>query len=154
MPMNLMKKMLLAMLMFSLLTACDAKPKMLGITGYNYTNRYIDNFSVDGQGGTNLGANTNGSGEACCILLRPDTPLPVKVHVEWTYGERWNHLKGVKLQDAETHQADVELRGPIPEKPTIFVVHFYPDNSVQVEVAADYPTPRIQRSTQQQGKTP
>ena len=142
----MMNKLLAAMLATSLLTACHAEPKMLGITGYNYTNRYIDGFSVDGQGGTNLGANTNGSGEACCILFRPGASLPVKVHVEWTYGERWNHIKGVKLQEAETHQADVELNGPVPNAPTIFVVHFYPDNTVQVEVAADYPEPRIKRS--------
>ena len=49
--MRLMNKLFLAALMLGLLTACDAKPKMLGITGYNYTNRYIDTFSVDGRGG-------------------------------------------------------------------------------------------------------
>ena len=139
-------KTLCAVLMAALLTACHAEPKMLGITGYNYTNRYIDGFSVDGQGGTNLGANTNGSGEACCILFRPGTSLPVKVHVEWTYGIEGDLRTGKIFRQAETHQADVELTGPVPNAPTIFVVHFYPDNTVQVEVAADYPEPRIKRS--------
>ena len=142
-----------AVLMAALLTACHAEPKMLGITGYNYTNRYIDGFSVDGQGGTNLGANTNGSGEACCILFRPGTSLPVKVHVEWTYGYEKDFDTGRLLKKAETHQADVELTGPVPNAPTIFVVHFYPDNTVQVEVTADYPEPRLKRSTLKQGKS-
>jgi hypothetical protein len=132
------------------LTACQKapqeEPKMLGITGYNYTDRYIDGFSVNGQGGTNMGAHTNGSGEACCIVWRPGTALPVQMFVEWTYGERWNHEKGLKLQDAETHRVEVELKGPVPQNPTVFAVHFYPDNTVQVEVAEDYPKPRLRRS--------
>jgi hypothetical protein len=150
----MMKKLLTLLLTASLLTACQAEQKMLGITGYNYTNRYIDGFSVDGQGGTNLSANTNGSGEACCILLRQDRALPVKVHVEWTYGYEKDFDTGRLLKPAETHQADVDLTGPIPKDPTIFVVHFYPDNTVQVEVAADYPKPRIERSAQQPKRKP
>jgi hypothetical protein len=128
------------------LSACEEKPKLLGITGYNYTSRYIDTFSVNGQGGTNLSANSNGAGEACCIGFRPGQALPLPVHVEWTYGAKWNFDKGVKLKDAETHSADVQLKGPTPKDPKIFVVHFYPDNTVQVEVADDYPTPRLQPS--------
>jgi hypothetical protein len=132
------------------LTACQKfpqeEPKMLGITGYNYTDRYIDGFSVNGQGGTNMGAHTNGSGEACCIVWRPGTARPVLMFVEWTYGERWNHEKVLKLQDAETHRVEVELKGPVPQNPTVFAVHFYPDNTVQVEVAEDYPKPRLRRS--------
>jgi len=144
--MKVQSQVLCASLMALLLTACQAEQKSLGITGYNYTNRYIDGFSVNGQGGTNLSANSNGSGEACCILIRSDQSLPVKVHVKWTYGERWNHIKGIRLQEAESHEVDVELIGPITKDPTIFVVHFYPDNTVQVEVAADYPRPRRKRT--------
>jgi len=153
----MIKKLLTLLLMASLLTACQAEQKSLGITGYNYTNRYIDGFSVNGQGGSNvlLSEDDAGGGKtSCCILLRPDQSLPVKVHVEWTYGERWNHIKGIKLQDAESHEADVELIGPIPRDPTIFVVHFYPDNTVQVEVAADYPKPRLKRSELQPKRKP
>ncbi len=153
----MMKKLLTLLLMATLLTACQAEQKMLSITGYNYTNRYIDGFSVDGQGGSNvlLSEDDAGGGKtSCCILLRPDTKLPVKVHVEWTYGERWNHIKGIKLQDAESHETDVDLKGPIPKDPTIFVVHFYPDNTVQVEVAADYPKPRLKRSELQPKRKP
>jgi len=43
------------LLMAGVLTGCQAEQKkMLGITGYNYTNRYIDGFSVNGQGGGNV----------------------------------------------------------------------------------------------------
>ena len=152
----MMNKLLAAMLATSLLTACHAEPKMLGITGYNYTNRYIDGFSVDGHGGSNvlLSEDDSGGGKtSCCILFRPGASLPVKVHVEWTYGIEGDLRTGKIFRQAETHQADVELTGPVPNAPTIFVVHFYPDNTVQVEVTADYPEPRLKRSTLKQGKS-
>ncbi len=150
----MLKKLLTLLLMANLLTACQAEQKMLGITGYNYTHRYIDGFSVNGQGGTNLSANTNGSGEACCVLLRPDRTLPVKVHVEWTYGVEGDLKTGKIFRQPETHQADVDLTGPIPKDPTIFVVHFFPDNTIEVEVAHDYPKPRTERSQQQPKRKP
>lgn len=145
----MMKKLLLLLLTTSLLAACQAEPKMLSITGYNYTNRYIDGFSVDGQGGGNVLISEDDAGggkTSCCILFRPDTTLPVKVHVEWTYGVEGDLRTGKIFRQSETHRADVDLKGPIPKDPTIFVVHFYPGNTVQVEVAADYPKPRLKRS--------
>lgn len=151
----MIKKLLTLLLMTGVLTGCQAEQKkMLGITGYNYTNRYIDGFSVNGQGGSNVllsEDNTGGGKTTCCIVLRQDQDLPVTVYVEWTYGERWDFDKGIKLHDAETYTAEVELAGPIPKEPSIFVVHFYPDNTVQVEVAADYPKPRLKRSALQRG---
>jgi hypothetical protein len=153
----MMKKLLTLLFMASLLTACQAEQKMLGITGYNYTNRYIDGFSVNGQGGSNvfLSEDDAGGGKtSCCILIRPDTALPVKVHVEWTYGIEGDLRTGKIFRQPETHEADVELKGPIPKDPTIFVVHFYPDNTVQVEVAADYPKPRLKRSELQPKRKP
>lgn len=149
-----MKRLLLAAMTALALTACQQspqeEPKMLGITGYNYTDRYIDGFSVNGQGGTNMGAHTNGSGEACCIVWRPGTSLPVAMFVEWTYGENQDLRTGQIYKPRETHRVEVELKGPVPENPTIFVVHFYPDNTVQLEVAEDYPRPRLKRSVLQQ----
>lgn len=143
--------MVLTGLLTLLLAACHGEPKvMLGITGYNYTNRYIDRFSVNGQGGGNvlLSEDDAGGGKtSCCIVLRSDQELPVKVYVEWTYGYEKDFDTGRLLRAAETRRAEVDLTGPIPKDPTIFAVHFYPDNSVQVEVAADYPKPRILRTT-------
>lgn len=154
------KKLLISVLALGM-TACterpQEKPKMLGLTGYNYTDRYIDGFSVNGQGGGNvlLSDDSAGGGKtACCIAWRPGTLLPVTMHVTWTYGERWNHVAGLKLADAESHNAEVELKGPIPAQPTLLVAHFYPDNTVQLEVAEDYPRPRLSRTELDKGHKP
>jgi len=143
----MIKKLLTLLLMAGVLTGCQAEQKkMLGITGYNYTNRYIDGFSVNGQGGGNvLISEDHAGGATCCIVLRADQELPVKVFVEWTYGAEGDLRTGKIFRQPETHQMEVDLVGPIPKDPTIFVAHFYPDNTVQVEVAADYPKPCILR---------
>lgn len=150
---DIVKKVLAGTLAALALTGCQQspqdEPKMLDITGYNYTSRYIDRFSVNGQGGGNvlLSDDADGGGKTtCCIVWRPRTVLPVTMVVEWTYGERWNHEKGLKLQDEETHRTEVELKGSVPENPTVFVVHFYPNNTVQLEMSEDYPKPRLKRS--------
>ena len=154
----MIKKLLTLLLMAGVLTGCQAEQKkMLGITGYNYTNRYIDGFSVNGQGGGNVlisEDHAGGGGTTCCIVLRADQELPVKVFVEWTYGVEGDLRTGKIFRQSENHQMEVDLVGPIPKDPTIFVVHFYPDNTVQVEVAADYPKPRLKRSALQQGAKP
>lgn len=156
-----MKRMLLAAMTALALTSCqDAtkqKPKMLGITGYNYSGRYIDRFSVNGQGGGNVLISeglSGGGGTTCCIVWRPGTILPTPMTVEWTYGIEGNLQTGEVYREPETHRVEVELKGPVPQNPTVFAVHFYPDNTVQVEVAADYPEPRIKPAELTQGTKP
>ena len=155
---DLVKKMLTGTFAALALTACqkatEVEPKMLAITGYNYTDRYIDGFSVNGQGGSNvlLSDDADGGGKTtCCIVWRPGTALPVTIVVEWTYGYEKDFDTGQLLREAETHRAEVELTGPVPEHPTVFVVHFYPNNTVQLEVAEDYPKPRLRRSDMAKG---
>ena len=90
----------------------------------------------------------------CCIVWRPGTALPVTMVVEWTYGYEKDFDTGQLLREAETHRAEVELKGPVSGHPTVFVVHFYPNNTVQLEVAEDYPKPRLKRSELEQGAKP
>ena len=156
-----MKRMLSAAVAALALTACQKssqeEPKMLGITGYNYTGRYIDRFSLNGQGGGNVLISeglSGGGGTTCCIVWRPGTTLPVTMLVEWTYGEDQDLRTGQIYKPRETHRAEVELKGPAPQNPTVLAVHFYPDNTVQVEVAADYPEPRIKPAGLAQGTKP
>ena len=158
---DIVKKVLAGTLAALALTACQKspqeEPKMLGITGYNYSGRYIDRFSVNGQGGGNVLISeglSGGGGTTCCIVWRPGTELPVPMFVEWTYGIEGNLQTGEIYREPETHRVEVELKGPIPQNPTVFAVHFYPDNTVQVEVAADYPEPRIKPAELAQGTKP
>lgn len=158
---DIVKRILMAALAALALSACQKshqeEPQMLAITGYNYTDRYIDGFSVNGQGGSNvlLSDDSDGGGKTtCCIVWRPGTALPMTMFVEWTYGIEGNLQTGEVYREPETLRAEVELTGPVPEHPTVFVVHFYPNNTVQLEVAEDYPKPRLKRSELEQGAKP
>ena len=62
-----LKKRLLAVLACLLsglvLSACKKVPYMLSIIGYNYTDRAVADFAVNGQGGSNVFLSTPGGGE-------------------------------------------------------------------------------------------
>jgi len=129
-----------------ILASCeDSKPVMLGITGYNYTDRYIDRFSVGGQAGGNvfLSTATSGGGNtSCCIGYNPRRPLPIWMKVEWTWG-RVEDSAGNVIKPDEHAEATVELRGPVPLDPQDLEVHFMPDRTVQLRITAKRSEPLL-----------
>jgi Protein of unknown function (DUF3304) len=106
----------------------------LGIVGYNYTDTYIDDYSVNGTGAFNLGVSNQRSGggkTVCCFGWAPGMKLPMLIRIEWTRGsDRWCR-KTVMLTD------------PGPLEPTTFEVHFYPDRHIEVAITDDYSPPRL-----------
>jgi hypothetical protein len=145
-----------------LLAACQQsasgadKPKdgkyMLTITGYNYTDQSIGNFSVNGIGGSDVSVSTptsGGGGGSCCIVWREGTRLPQKVRIEWDadaceytsepniYGNRFETYRHFYKEQY------VELKGPIPKNPGYFEVHFYPDGHIEVAITELFSDPRL-----------
>lgn len=128
-----------------------SESRALGIVGYNYTDRYIDEFYVDGQGGGNLDLSTPTAGGGkltCCIGWRDGRRLPQKVRVKWVAG---GCMKTVTSSEGYVHQVpvhafkeqDVELTGPVPQKPGYFEVHFYPDGHIEVAITETWSEPRL-----------
>ncbi len=106
--------------------------KGLTIAGYNYTDTYIDNFSVNGAGGGNLEVSDlggGGGGGTCCAPIPQDVELPITVEIVWT-----------RDFGMPTCKQTVLLDGPIPIELNVFEVHFYPDGKVDVAIT-DYPSP-------------
>jgi hypothetical protein len=151
--------------LFMVLGACqaqgvksDAKAKtpavgqtvMLTLHGYNYTDHYIDSYSVNGAGGGNLfvsSPTTGGGGGACCVRWLVGRALPVKVHIRWESSEclYTKRVDGEDFPRAKSFysEADVWLKGPIPADPQYFETHFYPDGHIEVAVTDDYSMPRL-----------
>lgn len=106
----------------------------LGIVGYNYTDLAIEDFSVMGQSGFNLGVSNESSGggkTACCAGWAPSTLLPKPIKIQWTRDmKRWC-------------RQTVMLRHPGPLEPTTFEVHFYPDGHIEVAITDKYSPPRL-----------
>jgi hypothetical protein len=127
---------------------CDAKNNAsgaLGIVGYNYTDRPIAEFSVNGNGGGNIylsSPDSSGGGTVCCMSVSPGTKLPLTMEVKWTWDRVENEERKV-LRPEESRTATAVLTGPLPVKPIQFEVHFYPDGHVEVAVSDKYSKPRV-----------
>jgi hypothetical protein len=134
---------------FALVGCSKNEPVMLGILGYNHTDRYIDTFSVGGQGGSNVFPMEGGGSVVCCIGYRPSRPLPIEMEVEWTFGYRRNE-QGEIVVPSETHQKKAILTGPVPDDPHNLEVHFMPDGTVQLRITSmrsPPPRPSVQQGT-------
>jgi len=122
----------------------SAAPKdhSLAIVGYNYTNRYMDSFSVNGQGGGNIGVSwpgSSGQGSVCCVNWRDGSKLPRKIKVEWVAAYCMQVLHGSDGDTQTMRQpiwktADVDLNGPVPANPQNLEVHFYPDGHIELAI--------------------
>jgi hypothetical protein len=158
------------------LQACNAHPNgsesgvssgngrtvQLEIFGYNYTNRPIDQFTVNGQGGANIvlsSAGSGGSGGTCCVSYTPGQK-DFSVEVRWTthscqYTQDTGTGEGT--YDAtyyfyKTVSVPVDISNA--ESPQNIEVHFYPDGSVQAGISQLMSLPRLKLSKDRQDRTP
>jgi hypothetical protein len=110
------------------------KPIDLTVYGLNYTDLYIDSFSVGGVGGANVAVSsptTGGGGGVCCLRWYPGAQLPIPVKVTWTRdNKRWCEQEAL-------------ITGPEPLNPENIEVHFYPDGHIEIALTEGFPTPRL-----------
>ena len=131
----------------SLQGCAQPKPERLGapIEGYSHTSAAINRFSVNGNGGPNIGPYGGGGKQNCCA------PMPVKWHsgltvvVEWEkdpkphdyvnwpkprYSEAWRKAG----REHETHYTHHRAVVPVAryERLGVVNVHFLPCNQVAV----------------------
>jgi Protein of unknown function (DUF3304) len=125
--------------------------RSLLIQGYNYTDDYIDSFTVDGQGGGNLyvsGPSSGGGGSVCCASFIRGTPMPVKLKVRWSasycmvyetnvFGRTSSYRKGL-WKEAEALLVDLSQG-----KPRALEVHIFPDGHVEAAITPGYSRPRL-----------
>ena len=141
-------------------TGCDARDsefaaprESVGLTiyGYNYTNRYIDQFYVNGNGGENLrvsGPSSGGGGSVCCFSYTPDTPAPKTVKVKWVASGCTYKVKGTygEIFDDIYHffkTLEIPVNPKVPANPGYFEVHFYPDGHVEAAITEHSSPPRL-----------
>ncbi len=145
------------------ITACVASPSSpvaesgsgahdlqgLLIQGYNYTDTYIDSFTVNGAGGGNVfvsSPTTGGGKSTCCYSFNPSSKAQVTI--------RWSASYCTYLTTnryGETHQWRKslfrEVQVPVADfsggEPAALEVHFYPDGHVEAAVTPGYSPPRL-----------
>jgi hypothetical protein len=113
----------------------DRNLSMLALNGFNYTDLYIDSFSVDGQGGGNIfvsSPTSGGGGTSCCVGFSAGSTLPLRIKVKWS-------------RDRKRYcEKEVLVTGPIPAAPEHLAVHFFPDGRIEAELTEDYPAVKLQ----------
>jgi hypothetical protein len=125
----------------------------LGIAGYNYTNRYIDSFWVEGSWGGNLDVSGPGTigGGTCCVAWSDATRLPTTVKVRWVSGGCMRQVTNSYGESRSVPQhyfteREVPLKGPLPPEPNYIEVHFYPDGHVEAAITASPSEARLKLS--------
>jgi hypothetical protein len=134
----------------------------LTLTGYNYTNRQIDQFSVNSNGGGNLyvsSPTSGGGGSTCCVTYVVGVPR-WKVLVRWqadacTYNNAIES-NGDRFYEIYYYfkESEVDVSPSFPDRPKNFEVHFYPDGHVEAAVSEHESAPRLKLRKEREDKTP
>ena len=128
-----------------------AESVSLALVGYNYTNRHIDSFTVDGQGGGNLyvsSPTSGGGGTACCVEYWPGTRVNT-VTIRWQSGACYYHASSPSSPDIYDiyyqfyKEREVTVADDVPADAKYMEVHFFPDGSVKAAVTASTSRPRL-----------
>lgn len=124
----------------------------LDIIGFNYTNRVIESFSVNGEGAGNilLSSRTSGGGKSvCCLTVSAAAFSFPRIRVRWqvdgcTYRTR-SKVSGEIFENVFPYykQADVALNFQEKIEPRHLEVHFYPDGTVSAQLTESISLPRV-----------
>lgn len=125
---------------------------LLGLVGYNYTNRHISTYTVNGADGGDVLLSSptgGGSGISCCVRLAKKSVIPFRVKVRWQYDGCLyiirNDRTGVvdKVRHYYYKEAEVDVQRADGGTPGYIETHFYPDGTVQVITTENFSDPRL-----------
>ncbi|WP_254600054.1 DUF3304 domain-containing protein [Cupriavidus gilardii] len=104
-----------------MLSACESEVVGTNIVGYNHTDKDIGHFTVDGKGGTYLGAHEGGGGFVCCVAVPESWRPDLAVKIGWTNEHDKNYRERVV---------------PVPRYDEVghFAVHFLRNGEIKVFV--------------------
>jgi len=122
------------------------------MVGFNYTNRVIDGYSVNGEGAGNvlLSSRTSGGGKSvCCITISHLQSGIARIRVRWqvdgcTYLTR-SKISGEVFENVFPYYKQADLALPLRKNSRAqhLEVHFYPDGSVNAQLTESLSLPRI-----------
>lgn len=125
---------------------------LLSIVGYNYTDRYIDSFTVNGAGGGNIfvsSASSGGGGIECCVRLNSASAKFLKVRVRWQAGGCTYLTKSRTSKETFENifpyfrEADVKINVRTQGTPEQLEIHFYKDGKVLAELTENLSQPHV-----------
>lgn len=115
------------------------------LTSFNYTDRAINDITVDGVWGGGADA-YSASGGAAGLLAPRDRTRQHSVKVRWEVDDVYDVATNRYLEPTEPpeqHEATLPIKFPYPEKIEFLILHFYPNGQVEAEFTERMPEPRI-----------
>lgn len=135
---------------------------LLGLVAYNYTDRHISEYSVDGASGgyVRLSSPTGGgSGTACCVKIQRNYRDRMTVRVRWQVDGCTYLIKDSRTGKADKarylyyKEAEVEVLRKDDGNPEYIETHFYPDGSVKVQLTENMSLPFFVLDRKRQDKS-
>jgi len=138
---HVIKRVQLILFIFLLtsLSACTEGSVAVSLSGLNYTDNYIVDFSVNGYSGANISANGGGGSFVCCVSIPRRWSKDLKVTIRWVDDDA--HPERYKEKIVAVPEYTEGDFGSL-------VVHFYPNDVVKVLITTKterypgYPYPR------------
>lgn len=124
---------------------------VLGLIAYNYTDRLIEEYTVDGSGGGDVrlsSPTSGGSGVMCCARLSKDRKERILVTVRWQFDgcSYKTEIPGGKIWERRKFhykEAKVYLKPSLSKESAYLETHFYADGSVKVKVTDEISLPEL-----------
>ena len=122
----------------------------LTIVGFNYTDKDINEFYADGNGGGNLfvsSASGGGGGSVCCALYTTGEPGP-EFDVRWqsdacTYNIRHDRV-GTEFNDIFSIYTSATVKvASVSPNPKYLEIHIFPDGHAEGAITDELSSPRL-----------
>lgn len=127
------------LLLIFVCSGCGNDRVNITLSGINYTDRHISDFSVDNYSGGSVSVDGGGGSFVCCVPIPAHWKSGAKVTVRWADNEKNGVQYKEKIVEVpEYNNSDLEF----------FIVHFFPNDEVKVLVTnkiithPDYPYPK------------
>lgn len=142
----------------------SSEPQLLrlGIVGYNYTNRHINTFSVNGAGGGNVAVSspTSGGGGTTCCVPYVKGVRDLRLTVKWQSGGCYYRVKSTISDEVFDHihpyfkEAEILVEQPIEDNPKYVEIHFFPDGSIKAFITGSASLPRLKLPKERADRSP
>lgn len=126
---------------------------LLGLLGYNYTDRHISDYSVNGGSGGHIFLSSRtggGSGVGCCVRLSKKNPKISHVRIRWQFDGCIYLIKDPasgkedKVRHYYYKEKDVEVLNVAREEPHYLETHFFPDGTVKAMITSEISSASLQ----------
>lgn len=125
---------------------------LLGLVGYNYTDRHISSYTVDSAGGGHINMSSpssGGSGVTCCARVSKNYRGPLRVRIRWQVDGCRYIVKSPRTGETQElrhyyyKESNVDVERIQGDDPAYLETHFYPNGVIRVRLTSTISDPQL-----------